>query len=301
MVASRSRPASVNLTVLCWKLANTDGTQYSAPLRPSPPQSERPDVVPQDTYYSRSHRPTQLPPPDELASRLEEARTSAKLLTQFVTSSTAEELLASDLVKEFSSRCQSASKSMQAYMAADNPGPDNDTMETLLDVNEHLQAALNAHQRAVLSAKKSLGIEGGGAGTPMFGTPSPDRASMGGANGSGSAQGSSTSRETSRVRKDNGKGREEEPPLPALPKESDKGKGAASYEPPPGPPPGGVNDAENPFRDPHEGGSRQGGSSFLGSEALVFDSFNPGFRAAGSASGSRRQPGDDIYDSEPRR
>lgn len=191
-------------------------------------------------------------------------------------------------------------------MAADNPAPDNDTMESLLDVNEQVQAALNAHQRAALSAKKSLGIEGGGAGTPTIEAPSPDFTAMGGANGSGRAEGSS-SRSASRGRRDNGKGREDAP-LPALPKESDKGKGAAaSYEPPAGPPPGRANDdAEDPFRDPHDEGNhhhqqQQGGSSFLGNEALAFDSFHPGFQPAGAASGSRREQDDDIYDSGSRR
>lgn len=267
---------------------------------------QRPPLVPQDSHFSQSHRPGKLPSPEELASRLEEASTSAKLLTQFVTSSTAQELLANDLVKEFASRCQSASKSIQAYMSCDNPAPDNDTMESLLDVNEQVQAALNAHQRAALSAKKSLGIEGGGASTPTVETPSPDPTAMGGANGSGRAQGSS-SRDASRVRRDNGKGREDAPlpPLPGGSGGSDKGKGAASYQPPPGPPPGRRDDAEDPFRDPQEEGNhhqnQQGGASFLGHEALAFDSFHPGFQPAGTGSGSRKEEDDDIYGSGPRR
>jgi hypothetical protein len=42
-------------------------------------------------------------------------------------------------------------------MTAENPSPDNDTMESLIDTNEQLQQALNHHHRAVLQAKKQLG------------------------------------------------------------------------------------------------------------------------------------------------
>lgn len=43
-------------------------------------------------------------------------------------------------------------------MSATDPAPDNDTMESLIDTNEQLQQSLNHHQRAVLNAKKQLGI-----------------------------------------------------------------------------------------------------------------------------------------------
>lgn len=187
-------------------------------------------------------------------------------------------------------------------MAAEDPAPDNDTMESLLDANEQLQAALNAHQRAALSAKKSLGISAGG-GTPTAGTPSPDLAvsgAVGAANGSGSGSGQgSSSRSGSQVRRDNGKGREET--LPELPaREVDKGKGAEKYELPPGPPPGRNHEQEDPFRDPDT--NQQGGPSFLGNEAMAFDTFNPGFTAAGSGSGSApKGKDDDIYGSGPKR
>lgn len=281
--------------------------------QPPAQQTWRPSNNHHNTHFSNSssRRPSRLPAPEELASRLEEASTSAKLLTQFVTSSTAQELLESDLVREFASRCQSASKSVQGYMASEDPAPDNDTMESLLDINEQLQAALNAHQRAVLSAKKSLGISGG-AGTPPVGAQEDPAASVSGAlgdlNGAPSQAGSSRAPSVSRPR-NNGKGREETP---------GKGKGAAGYEPPPGPPPGWNTHAEDPFRDPHDDANnqqQQGGSSYLGSEALVFDSFHPGFTNAGAAAGGsgtgtgtgsgygprRPEYDDDIYDSAPRR
>ncbi|KAH6663153.1 hypothetical protein EV126DRAFT_447367 [Verticillium dahliae] len=92
-------------------------------------------------YFARSHSNRRLPRPAELASRLEEARSSAKLLSQV-----------------FADRCQSATRSIQLYMLAEDPAPDNDTMESLIDANEQLQTALNQHQRGVLNARKQLGL-----------------------------------------------------------------------------------------------------------------------------------------------
>ena len=54
-------------------------------------------------------------------------------------------------------------------MISENPSPDNDTMETLIETNEQLGKAMNQHQRAVLGAKKAAGL---GTGTP---TPPPGR------------------------------------------------------------------------------------------------------------------------------
>jgi hypothetical protein len=122
-------------------------------------------------YFARNHHTKRLPQPQELASRIEEARTSAKLLSQLIQSTPPSEVLASDLIKEFADRCQSASRSVQAYMIAENPSPDNDTMETLIETNEQLGKAMNQHQRAVLSARKAAGL---GHGTP---TPPPGRES----------------------------------------------------------------------------------------------------------------------------
>ncbi|KAF4635898.1 hypothetical protein G7Y89_g2192 [Cudoniella acicularis] len=126
-------------------------------------------------YFSRNHHSRRLPPPHELSSRIEEARTSAQLLSQTVQSTPPSELLQNDLVREFADRCQSASRSIQAYMIAENPSPDNDTMETLIETNEQLAKAMSQHQRAVLSARKLLGL-----GTPGEGnTPPPQRTESG--------------------------------------------------------------------------------------------------------------------------
>jgi hypothetical protein len=96
-----------------------------------------------------------LPPPVELASRIEEARTSAKLLLQLVQSTPPHELLGNDLVKEFSERCIAAQRSIQGYIGCDNPAPDDDTMLTLIETNEQLSLAASKHQRAVLQARRA--------------------------------------------------------------------------------------------------------------------------------------------------
>lgn len=68
------------------------------------------------------------------------------------------EMLNNELIKEFAERCQGATRSLQGYMQSDNPVPDNETMESLIDTNEQLQTALNQHSRAMLNARKQLGL-----------------------------------------------------------------------------------------------------------------------------------------------
>lgn len=48
-------------------------------------------------------------------------------------------------------------------MIAENPSPDIDTMETLIETNDQLSKALSQHQRAVLNARKATGV---GSSTP---------------------------------------------------------------------------------------------------------------------------------------
>lgn len=120
-------------------------------------------------YFARNHRSTTLPSPGELSSRIEEAQTSAKLLTQLVQSTPPSEFLYNELVREFADRCQSASRYTQAYMVAENPSPDNETMETLLQTNDQLTKAISQHQRAILNARKIRGVGT----TPSTGTPPP--------------------------------------------------------------------------------------------------------------------------------
>ncbi|KAL2863756.1 VHS and GAT domain-containing protein [Aspergillus lucknowensis] len=98
-----------------------------------------------------------LPAPDELVSRISEAKTSAKLLTQIVQSTPPTDMLSNDLIQEFSGRCRRASRAIQNYIHATNPPPDEDTLLTLIETNDELSVALSKHQRAILQARKLLG------------------------------------------------------------------------------------------------------------------------------------------------
>jgi GAT domain len=125
--------------------SNSNGAMLpaSGPLVGAPPSRRRGDK--------------HLPAPQELASRIEEAKTSAKLLQQLVQSSAQSELQSNDLIKEFVDRCQSAQKSIQGYISADSPPPDDDTMQTLIETMELLSLALSKHSRALLQARRALG------------------------------------------------------------------------------------------------------------------------------------------------
>ncbi|RAL63549.1 hypothetical protein DID88_003593 [Monilinia fructigena] len=151
-----------------WKKEQEKIARFAAPTGPAGPRTlVAPPFDPNEqNYFGRNHHTHRLPPPHELSSRIEEARTSAKLLSQVVQSTPPSELLANELVREFADRCQSASRSVQAYMVAENPGPDNDTMETLIDTNEQLSLAMNLHQRSVLHARKIMGLGNGETTTP---------------------------------------------------------------------------------------------------------------------------------------
>lgn len=131
----------------------------SFPPREANAPSWRPDVQAQGAFASggsRSHS-RGLPSPVELVGRVEEARTSAKLLLQLVQSTPPTELIGNDLVKEFAERCTSAQRSIQGYIACDDPAPDDDTMLTLIETNEQLSLAASKHQRALLQARRATG------------------------------------------------------------------------------------------------------------------------------------------------
>jgi hypothetical protein len=126
--------------------------------RPPPGTLNAPPVDNQN-YFSRNHSTNRpLPPPQELSSRIEEARTSAKLLTQLVQSTPPAEFDQNDLIREFGDRCLSASRSIQGYISSQNPAPDDDTMLTLIDTNDQLALAMSKHQRGILQARKALGL-----------------------------------------------------------------------------------------------------------------------------------------------
>ncbi|MCJ1393627.1 hypothetical protein MMC18_006502 [Xylographa bjoerkii] len=128
------------------------------PFNPNQPYNPNEFNSDQANYFSRNHsRSKGLPPPHELASRIEEAKTSGKLLLQVVQSTPPNEVLGNELIKEFSERCQSASRSIQGYINSDNPAPDEDTLLTLIETNDQLSMAMSKHQRAVLQARKVTG------------------------------------------------------------------------------------------------------------------------------------------------
>ncbi|QSS65242.1 GAT domain-containing protein [Histoplasma capsulatum] len=108
-----------------------------------------------DDYFARSHRSSGLPSPEELSARITEANISASLLLQFVQSTPTAEFYTNDLLKEFSARCQAAAKSIQGYINATNPSPDEDTMLTLIETNDRLSAAFSKYQRAAVVARRN--------------------------------------------------------------------------------------------------------------------------------------------------
>jgi hypothetical protein len=135
--------------------AKEKSTRY--PPMPLPPMLQQSRYVnAQAGGQSHQRRPT-LPPPAELASRIEEARNTAKILMQLVQSTPADELLSNDLVREFADRCQTASRSMQGYIDSVNPEPDHDTMQTLIETNEQLTLSNTRFQRALLAARRTRG------------------------------------------------------------------------------------------------------------------------------------------------
>lgn len=124
-------------------------------------QSNQMQSANQQNYFARNHRPRGLPSPAELSQRVEEAKTSAKLLSQVVQSTPPTEVLHNELISEFVERCQSASRSIQGYIHSDNPPPDEDTLLTLIETNDQLATAMSRHQRAMLQARKATGVSPG--------------------------------------------------------------------------------------------------------------------------------------------
>lgn len=202
------------------------------------------------------------------------------------------EVLDNDLVKEFADRCLSASRSIQGYMTAENPGPDNETMETLIDVNEELQQALNNQKRAVLSARKELGI-GDRSQNP---SPSPQPETNGSSGQRTSAPGGAYTGAGGAFPSSAPTIPRKPPPPPVV-----KGKGRQEpsrpehISPPPGPPPGRAalgpvsplsvdEDEYDPFRDPEPAapsatnrGKAPAGPPALEQLTLESEPFHPGF------------------------
>ncbi|KAJ5204733.1 uncharacterized protein N7498_005612 [Penicillium cinerascens] len=98
-----------------------------------------------------------LPNAGELAARVEEARNSAKLLTQFVQTTPQAEIEENELIKEFVDRCRTSSRLIQSYIHSINPSPDEDTLLTLIEANDEISVAMSQQQRAMLKARKARG------------------------------------------------------------------------------------------------------------------------------------------------
>ncbi|POR35059.1 Uncharacterized protein TPAR_04739 [Tolypocladium paradoxum] len=257
------------------------------PVGPRPPTN--PPRQPNQNYFAKAHSNYRLPDPIELASRLEEARTSAKLLEQVVMNTPPSEMLHNELIREFANRCLSASRSIQGYMVSEDPSPDNDTMESLIDTNEQLHTALNQHQRAVLNAKKQLGL---GTGSNDV-SPAPETT-----NGSDREPDWQTSSAipvaaAAGIVAAGGNG---------------KGKQAEVYSAPDGPPPrndpsgsGYLRDHDevsaedpfdDPFRDPRPVSAHDVGQSSSGAyndDRLAHEPFSPGFKPAAMGYGDEKE------------
>ncbi|RYP58142.1 hypothetical protein DL771_011330 [Monosporascus sp. 5C6A] len=267
-------------------------------------------------YFATSHSSRRLPDPVELASRLEEAKTSANLLHQVVSSTPPSEVMHNDLIKEFADRCTSASRSVQGYISATDPAPDNDTMETLINTNEQLQASLSLHQRAVLNARKqaSIGAWSADVATSNDGSEQPHAAA-----------------DDDYPYANNGNAAPALPPRSAKPPASNgsgdgNGKGKArEYEPAVAGPSrshtpashqqtAADHEGDNPFRDPEPEHQQQkpSGSGSVAEPRLAFEPFHPGFGTTPSYAGRQESavgkeamhgavPHDsdsDIYDAE---
>ncbi|KAL8675601.1 MAG: hypothetical protein Q9168_000113 [Polycauliona sp. 1 TL-2023] len=128
----------------------TPATAFPNNVRPVHPHTANND----QNYFARNHHPRGLPPPHELAQRIEEARTSSKLLLQVVQSTPPNEVLSNELIKEFVERCQSASRSIQGYINSEDPPPDENTLLTLIETNDGISTALSRYQRAMLQARR---------------------------------------------------------------------------------------------------------------------------------------------------
>jgi len=148
-------------------------------------------------------------------------------------------------------------------MIAENPAPDNDTMETLIETNEELSKAQSQHQRGILNARKLLGVS-----TPTGSSP-PARTDSGFAAPPGPPPNLSNPVPPAR------KATKSQPPIPppgeTLPNVSDDD-----------------DDGRNPFADPERttdletGRSKRAEAPVTGTPRLDIEPYHPGFQATQS-------------------
>lgn len=114
---------------------------------------------PSGSHPPREHHSNRnLPPPEELAARISEAKASAQLLIQLSESTPPYEVPGNELMKEFADRVQSANRNLHAFMNCQDPPPDEHTFATLIETCEQLSVASSRHQRAVLASRQQLGL-----------------------------------------------------------------------------------------------------------------------------------------------
>lgn len=141
----RSQDPGVQQLLRVWRLnKNQSAIPLNYPITPTISQSQ----------YQKSQQPAsaKFPPPEELSLRIEEARNTAKILTQLVQTTPQSDVLSSDLMIEFTQRCQTAQRSMQSFINC--APPDDDTLQNLIEVNEQLNLSIGKCQRAVLNARR---------------------------------------------------------------------------------------------------------------------------------------------------
>ncbi|KIW43805.1 uncharacterized protein PV06_04870 [Exophiala oligosperma] len=204
-------------------------------LRPSNYRVPPPPPAGQYQYQqhgNRYGRENLLPPPEELAARIEEAKTTARLLVQTVQSTPQSELLANDLVTEFGGRARNAQKSIQNIMNCQNPAPDPDTMLTLIETNDQLNIAMSKYQRAMLQARKSSGLA---TPSPHAETPPPQNFAAMPQHSLGQNVYSSGPLHDNRPYPTSPPRRQNSIPSPVSPPREETPE---QFEPPPGPPPG---------------------------------------------------------------
>jgi hypothetical protein len=112
----------------------------------------QPLVMPPSMTMPLHQEPEPLPSPQELAARISEANTSAKLLQQLVQSTPVSQINGHELIQEFKDRCKLAQRSIQGYIQADPP-TDVETLTTLIETNDHLSMSLQSLSEAVQKAR----------------------------------------------------------------------------------------------------------------------------------------------------
>jgi hypothetical protein len=181
----RNEDAEKRLIAGCWskQVNHLPMASGVAPPVPAHPNPHRNAYAGPRTHESTRPSANALPNAEELAARIEEAKNSAKLLTQFVQSTPPAELENNDLVKEFVDRCRTGSRLLQGYIHSTNPAPDEDTLLTLIETNDEISVALSQQQRAMLKARKVRGSSSPS--SSNLGSPEP--AAQSGAFASGAA------------------------------------------------------------------------------------------------------------------